>query len=49
MHALAVKMRAQKDPASADRLEAKVRSKRQRAISRMGRRVKGAGTKKLAI
>jgi len=49
MHALAVKMRAQKDTASADSLETKVRAKRRKAIARMGRRVKGAGSKKAVI
>jgi len=44
MHALAVKMRAQKDTASADLLENKVRAKRRRAIARMGKRVvRGSG------
>ena len=49
MHALSVKMRKQGDTASADALKAKVTSKRRRAISRMGRRVKGASSKKPAI
>jgi len=48
MHALAVKMRAQKDTASADLLEGKVRAKRRRAIARMGRKV-GKGTRKGVI
>lgn len=48
MHALAVKMRAQKDSASADALEAKVRAKRRRAIARMGRKV-GSGSKKPTV
>ena len=49
MHALAVKMRSQKDTASADMLEGKVRAKRRRAIARMGRRVKGAGGRKVVV
>lgn len=49
MHALAVKMRAQHDTGSADALEAKVRSKRKRAIARMGKRVKKAGTGKVVV
>lgn len=44
MHALAVKMRAQKDPGSADKLEAKVKAKRSRAIARMGKKVRKAGS-----
>jgi len=48
MHALAVKMRAQKDPGSADSLENKVRAKRRRAIARMGRKV-GVSRKKAVI
>ena len=43
MHALAVRMRAQKDTASADALESKVKIKRRKAIARMGRRI---GSKK---
>lgn len=39
MHGLAVKMKAQKDTTSADALEAKVRTKRRKAIARMGRKV----------
>ena len=42
MHALAVKMRAQKDTTSADMLESKVRTKRRKAINRMGKRVGGS-------
>lgn len=50
MHALAVKMRAQKDPGSADKLEAKVKAKRSRAIARMGRKVKsGSGSGRTVI
>ena len=50
MHGLAVRMRKQGDTASADKLEAKVRSKRSKAIGRMGRRVsKGTGGKKVVI
>lgn len=49
MHGLAVKMRAQKDTASADALEQKVRTKRRKAIGRMGRKVGGARTKKVVI
>lgn len=41
MHALAVRMRAQKDASSADALETKVRNKRRKAIARMGKRVGG--------
>lgn len=44
MHALAVKMRKQGDTVSADRLERKVKTKRGRAITRMGKRVKNANT-----
>ncbi len=40
MHALAVRMKAQGDTDSADKLERKVRAKRGKAISRMGKRVK---------
>jgi len=49
MHGLAVAMRKQGDTASADRLEAKVRTKRGKAIARMGKRVKGAGAKKVVV
>lgn len=49
MHALAVKMRAQKDTGSADALEAKVRSKRRKAIARMGKGVKKGGAAKKAV
>jgi len=49
MHALAVRMRAQKDTASADALESKVKTKRRKAIARMGRRVKGANSKKVVV
>ena len=45
MHGLAVKMRKQGDTTSADKLERKVKSKRGKAIARMGRRVKNANTK----
>lgn len=40
MHDLAVKFRKQKDIVSASALDAKVASKRARAIRRMGKRVK---------
>jgi len=46
MHSLAVRMRAQKDVASANALEAKVHTKRRKAIARMGRRVRSAANKK---
>ncbi|KKL51809.1 hypothetical protein LCGC14_2291760 [marine sediment metagenome] len=49
MHALAVKMRSQKDTASADMLEGKVRAKRRRAIARMGRRVRGTSGRKAVV
>jgi len=49
MHALAVRMRAQKDPTSADALESKVKSKRRKAIARMGRAVKKAGSGKAVV
>ena len=44
MHKLAVNMRKQGDTASADRLERKVKTKRGKAIARMGRKVKNANT-----
>ena len=44
MHALAVKMRKQKDTASADKLMVKVVAKRQKAIRRMGRKSKRASS-----
>jgi len=44
MHALAVRMRSQKDTDSADALDRKVKLKRKRAIARMGKPVKGATT-----
>lgn len=40
MHALAVRMRSQKDTASADLLDRKVTIKRRKAIARMNRRPK---------
>jgi len=49
MHALAVKFRAQKDITSADALEAKVRTKRRKAIARMGRKVKSGSSKKAVV
>jgi len=49
MHGLAVAMRKQGDTASADRLEAKVRTKRGKAIARMGKRVKSGGSKKAVV
>ena len=50
MHALASRMRQQKDIASADALDRKVKAKRRRAIARMGKVVKRAiATKKRAI
>lgn len=49
MHGLAVKMRAQKDISSADALERKVKSKRRKAIGRMGRIVKKVGSGKAVI
>lgn len=50
MHVLAGRMRKQGDTASADRLEQKVRTKRSKAIARMGKRVKrGTGSRKVAI
>jgi len=49
MHGLAVKMKAQKDVASHDALERKVKSKRKKAIARMGRPVKKAGGSKAVI
>lgn len=49
MHSLAVRMRAQKDTASADMLENKVKAKRRKAIGRMGRRVKGASSRRVVI
>lgn len=49
MHGLAVKMRAQKDTTSADALERKVKTKRRKAIARMGKVVKKAGTGKAVI
>jgi len=45
LHKLASDIRKAGDPASADRLEAKVRSKRSKAISRIGKRPKNAGTR----
>lgn len=39
MHALAVRMRAQKDAVSADALDRKVTTKRRKAIARMGKKV----------
>ena len=49
MHALAVRMRQQKDTASADALESKVKTKRRRAIARMGKRVNKGGSKKVIV
>ena len=49
MHGLAVAMRKQGDTASADRLEAKVRTKRGKAIARMGKRVKSGTSKKAVV
>lgn len=40
MHALSVRMRQQKDVTSADALDRKVKSKRGKAIARMGKVVK---------
>jgi len=49
MHGLAVRMRAQKDTASADALESKVRQKRKNAIKRMGKIVKKVGGSKAVV
>ena len=50
MHGLAVKMRKQGDTGSADRLESKVRTKRSKAIARMGRKVrKGTNSGKAVV
>ena len=50
MHVLAGRMRKQGDTASADKLETKVRTKRSKAIGRMGRRVKkGAGKRPMGM
>ena len=49
MHALAVRMRQQKDLTSADALDRKVQHKRRNAIKRMGRVVKKAGARKAVI
>lgn len=50
MHALAVRMRAQKDTASAAALDRKVATKRKKAIARMGKVVKrGDGGGKRAV
>lgn len=50
MHALAVRMRSQKDPASADALDRKVATKRRKAIARMGKQPKsGKGSNKQAV
>jgi len=48
MHALAVRMKAQKDTVSATALESKVTAKRKKAIARMGRKVK-SGAKKAVV
>ena len=40
MHALAVRMRSQRDISSADALDRKVAAKRKKAIARMGKAVK---------
>lgn len=45
MHGLAVRMRKQGDTSSADALENKVRTKRKKAIGRMGRRPKNPNTR----
>lgn len=50
MHALAVRMRQQKDIRSADALDRKVTTKRGKAIARMGRKPKtGTGNTKVVI
>jgi len=49
MHALSVKMKAQKDIASSAALDRKVTSKRKKAIARMGRVVKKSASKKAVI
>lgn len=50
MHALAVRMRSQKDEVSASMLDRKVTAKRRKAIARMGKQPKGGtGSGKRAI
>lgn len=49
MHALAVRMRAQKDVRSADALDRKVTAKRQRAIARMGKSPKKGNSKRAIV
>lgn len=49
MHALAVRMRAQKDVSSADALDRKVAAKRRRAIARMGKAPKPGISKRTVV
>ncbi len=49
MHALAVRMRSQKDVSSADALDRKVVTKRKKAIARMGKGVKKGTTKRVVV
>jgi len=49
MHALSVKMKAQKDTTSSAALDRKVTAKRKKAIARMGKVVRKGGGKKAVI